>query len=153
MKIKLIEVNHPGVTIKHPTKATEGSAGLDLYAAIPEKVTIEPGGLVSIPTGISVEFPGPQYAGFLFARSGLATKHGITLSNSVGVIDSDYTGEIIVGLCNLSKTPYVLEPGERFAQLVIMQLPSLEIEWGEKQKNSPQRCGIWLHRQILIYYF
>jgi len=72
----------------------------------------------------------------LFARSGLATKHGITLSNSVGVIDSDYTGEIIVGLCNLSKTPYVLEPGERFAQLVIMQLPSLEIEWGEKTKKT-----------------
>lgn len=136
MKLKVIEVSHPGVQIKKPIKGTQGSAGFDLYAAIADPVTINPGELVSIPTGISVEFPGSEYAGFLFARSGLATKHGITLSNSVGVIDSDYTGEIIVGLCNLSKDPYTLEPGERFAQMVVMQIPQVKIEWSERTKKT-----------------
>lgn len=136
MKLKIVKVSHPGVVVKLPQKATEGSAGLDLYAAIPKPVTIKPGELVSVPTGISVEFPETQYAGFLFARSGLATKHGITLSNSVGVIDSDYTGEIIVGLCNLSHELYTLEPGERFAQLVVMQVPRVEIEWSDSLKTT-----------------
>lgn len=136
MKLRVNEVSHPGVNIKRPSKATSGSAGIDLYAAIKTPAVLRPGELVSIPTGISVEFPGEQYTGFLFARSGLATKHGITLSNGVGVIDSDYTGEIIVGLCNLSSETYTLEPGERFAQLVVMQIPAVEIEWGTGTKKT-----------------
>lgn len=136
MKLKVMKVDHPGVTVKRPTKATSGSAGLDLYAAIASPVTIEPKSLVSIPTGIAVGFPGPQYAGFLFARSGLATRHGIALANGVGVIDSDYTGEIIVGLCNLSDKPYTIEPGERFAQLVIMNIADVEIEWTEEIERT-----------------
>jgi dUTP pyrophosphatase len=136
MKLKIKKINHPGVTAKLPTKATAGSAGLDLYAAIQAPVTINPKGLVSIPTGIAVGFPDSQCAGFLFARSGLATRHGITLSNSVGVIDSDYTGEIIVGLCNLSDKPYTIEPGERFAQLVIMQTAKVDIELDENLEDT-----------------
>lgn len=136
MKLKIKKIEHPGVTGKLPTKATAGSAGLDLYAAIAAPVTINPRQLVSIPTGIAAGFPNSQCVGFLFARSGLATKHGITLSNGVGVIDSDYTGEIIVGLCNLSDKPYTIEPGERFAQLVVMQTASIEIEWDERLENT-----------------
>jgi deoxyuridine 5''-triphosphate nucleotidohydrolase (dut) len=129
MKIQVMKIAHEGVEAKLPTRATEGSAGLDLYAAIPASVTIPPQGLISVPTGVAVGFPVSACAGFVFARSGLAMRHGIALSNGVGVIDSDYTGEIVVGLCNLSDRPYTLEPGERFAQLVIMQIAPVDIEW------------------------
>jgi dUTP pyrophosphatase len=136
MKLKVKEINHPGVTAKLPSKATNGAAGFDLYAAIQSPVTIAPQRLLSIPTGIAVGFPNPQCTGFLYARSGLATRHGITLSNGVGVIDSDYTGEIIVGLCNLSNEPYTVEPGERIAQLIVMQTASIDIEWDEDIKKT-----------------
>ena len=103
-----------------PKRATEGSAGADLYACINEPVTIAPGQLVKIPTGIAIELESNDLAAFLFARSGLGVKHGITLSNSVGVVDSDYRGEVCVGLCNVSSEPYTIQPNERIAQMVIM---------------------------------
>ncbi len=103
-----------------PTRATEGSAGADLYACINEPITIEPGKLVKIPTGIAIELDSSEYAAMIFARSGLGVKHGITLSNGVGVVDSDYRGEICVGLCNVSDTAYTVQPQERVAQLIIM---------------------------------
>ena len=103
-----------------PKRATEGSAGADLYACINEPVTIAPGQLVKIPTGIAIELESNELAAFLFARSGLGVKHGITLSNSVGVVDSDYRGEICVGLCNVSDKPYTIQPNERIAQMVVM---------------------------------
>ena len=102
-----------------PKRATAGSAGMDLYACIPEAVTLAPGQLRVIPTGIAIELPDASCAAFLYARSGLGVKHGICLSNGVGVIDSDYRGEICVGLCNVSDKPYVIEPFERVAQMVI----------------------------------
>ena len=103
-----------------PKRATEFSAGADLYACIDEPVTINPAELAKIPTGIAIELPQSNLAAFLFARSGLGVKHGITLSNSVGVVDSDYRGEICVGLCNVSDKPYTIQPNERIAQMVIM---------------------------------
>ena len=103
-----------------PKRATEGSAGADLYACIDEPITIAPGQLVKIPTGIAIELSDSHTAAFLFARSGLGVKHGITLSNGVGVVDSDYRGEICVGLCNVSDKPYTVSPQERVAQMVIM---------------------------------
>lgn len=103
-----------------PKRATQGSAGADLYACIDEPVTIEPGALVKIPTGIAIELADSSMGAFIFARSGLGVKHGITLSNGVGVVDSDYRGEICVGLCNVSDNSYTIEPNERVAQLVIM---------------------------------
>ena len=96
-----------------PKRATEFSAGADLYACIDEPVTINPAELAKIPTGIAIELPQSDLAAFLFARSGLGVKHGITLSNSVGVVDSDYRGEICVGLCNVSDKPYTIQPNER----------------------------------------
>ena len=105
---------------KCPTRATAGSAGLDLYACLSEPVTIEARQRVMIPTGIAAALPSPEYALFLFARSGLATKFGITLSNTVGVVDSDYRGEIKASLCNLSDKSYTVEPFERIAQMVVM---------------------------------
>ncbi len=102
-----------------PTRATGGSAGADLYACLEKSVTINPGELKLIPTGIAIALPDSSCAAFLYARSGLGVKHGICLSNGVGVIDSDYRGEICAGLCNVSNKPYTIEPGERIAQMVI----------------------------------
>ena len=103
-----------------PKRATEFSAGADLYACIDEPVTLNPAELAKIPTGIAIELPQSDLAAFLFARSGLGVKHGITLSNSVGVVDSDYRGEICVGLCTVADKPYTIQPNERIAQMVIM---------------------------------
>lgn len=102
-----------------PIRGTSGSAGADLYACIDESVTINPGELKLIPTGIAIALPDNTCVAYLYARSGLGVKHGICLSNGVGVIDSDYRGEVCVGLCNVSDKPYTIEPSERVAQMVI----------------------------------
>ena len=114
LKIKKLREN-----ARIPQRATNGSAGMDLYACIDSSVTLAPGQLAIIPTGIAIELPDNTCAAFLYARSGLGVKHGICLSNGVGVIDSDYRGEVCVGLCNVSDKPYVIEPFERVAQMVI----------------------------------
>lgn len=103
-----------------PTKATSGSAGFDLYACIKEDVCLNVGESILIPTGIAIELPNSQMAAFIFARSGLATKFGISLSNGVGVVDSDYRGEICVGLRNFGKDKYIIKKNERVAQMIIM---------------------------------
>lgn len=105
---------------KLPFRATEGSAGMDLYACIDSPVTLGAGEKAIIPTGIAIELPSAELAAFVFARSGLAIKHGIGLLNGVGVIDSDYRGEICVGVINQLAEPYTIAPDERIAQLVIM---------------------------------
>ena len=116
MKLKIRKLRE-GATI--PRRATEGAAGMDLYACIDENITLAPQQLVIVPTGIAIELPDSGCAAFLYARSGLGVKHGICLGNGVGVIDSDYRGEVYVGLCNVSDKPYVIAPGERIAQMVI----------------------------------
>lgn len=117
VKIKFLENN---TEKKLPFYATKGSAGMDLTACIDEDIVLKPLERKLIPTGIAIKLPSEDYGAFLFARSGLATKKGITLSNCVGVVDSDYTGEIKVGLINLSNEDYILTKGERIAQMVIL---------------------------------
>lgn len=103
-----------------PTYATPGSAAADLYALCPpEGVTLAPGARALIPTGIAIELPSADYVALVHIRSGHGIKHGLALSNGVGVIDSDYRGEVCVGLANLSDTPYTVQNGERIAQLRI----------------------------------
>ena len=114
IKIKKLKEN-----AKIPKRATSGSAGMDLYACIDEPITLAPGQLAIVPTGIAIALPDNTCAAFLYARSGLGVKHGICLSNGVGVIDSDYRGEICAGLCNVSDKPYTIEPDERVFQMVI----------------------------------
>ncbi len=114
-----------------PKRATDGSAGHDLHALIDEPLKIAPGQLVTVGTGLAIALPDSGYVALVFARSGLAVKHGIALSNGVGVIDSDYRGEIKIGLCNLGNEPYTIQPGERVAQLVVVPvccLPLLEVD-------------------------
>lgn len=111
---------------KIPFRATPGSAGMDLYACIDEPVTLKGGEKAVIPTGIAISVPSPELAAFIYARSGLAIKHGIGLLNSVGVIDSDYRGEICVGLINQLSEPYTIMPDERIAQMVIKPVSLIE---------------------------
>lgn len=110
-----------------PKRATSGSAGMDLCACIDEEITLNPGSLVRIPCGIAISIPSNEYAAFIFARSGLGVKYGVTLSNGVGVVDSDYRGEICVGLCNVGNEPYTITPGERVAQMVIMRVETFPL--------------------------
>ena len=102
-----------------PKRATAGSAGLDLCACIDEPLTVKAGERAVIPSGIAIALESNEVVALVFARSGLAIKHGISLSNSVGVIDSDYRGEICVGIINTSREDYTVNPGERIAQLVL----------------------------------
>ena len=94
-----------------------------------------------MPTGIAIGLPSPETVGLIYARSGLAVKHGLALSNGVGVIDSDYTGEIRVGLVNLSDTAYTIEPGERIAQLVIAPVLLPEIVETDELDQTARGAG------------
>ena len=117
---EIFKVRRLRASAKLPFRATEGSAGMDLYACIDSPVTLGASEKAVIPTGIAIELPSAELAAFVFARSGLAIKHGIGLLNGVGVIDSDYRGEICVGVVNQLAEPYTIAPDERIAQLVIM---------------------------------
>lgn len=130
-----------GDQIPLPQAATEGSAGLDLRACVTEPVTVAPGETVLIPSGIGIELPGSGYVALVFARSGLAIKHGLSMANGVGVIDSDYRGEIRVGVRNQSKRAYTIEPGERIAQLVVMPVCKMGIEICEELNETGRGSG------------
>lgn len=103
-----------------PSYATHGSAGLDLRACIDSAITLQPGATELIPTGLAIHIADPAYAAMILPRSGLGHKHGIVLGNLVGLIDSDYQGQILVSCWNRGQTTFALEPLERIAQLVIV---------------------------------
>jgi dUTP pyrophosphatase len=110
-----------------PQYATQGSAGLDLRACLSEAIDIAPGQTTLVPTGIAIFINDPNYCAMILPRSGLGHKHGIVLGNLVGLIDSDYQGQLMVSTWNRGSTSFRLEPMERLAQLVIV--PVLQIEW------------------------
>ena len=142
MKLKIKAVSPKiGRELPWPSRATAGSAGMDLSACIEEDIIIAPRQLVRIPTGIAIALPGPEYVALVYARSGLGIKHGITLSNGVGVIDSDYRGEIQVGLTNLSDVPYTVQPGDRIAQLVVTPVVLPELERVEELDDTSRGAG------------
>ncbi|WP_295619643.1 dUTP diphosphatase [uncultured Intestinimonas sp.] len=118
LKIKAISPKVGG-EIPLPYYASAGAAAMDLHACVDGPVEVAPRALVSIPTGVAIALPSADYVALVFARSGLGIKHGVALSNGVGVIDSDYRGEIRVGLTNLSDVPYTVQPGDRIAQLMV----------------------------------
>lgn len=124
-----------------PRHATGGAAGVDLQANLDKAVTVEPMARVMIPTGLAMELPDTGYGAFVFARSGLSVRHGLTLSNGVGVIDSDYRGEISVGLVNLSNKAYTIEPGERIAQLCILSVMPFEAVEVDKLGDTERGSG------------
>lgn len=124
-----------------PARATEGSAGMDLHALVDAPVTLRPGERAMIPTGLAIALPSPDYVALVFARSGLAVKKGVTLSNCVGVVDSDYRGELKVGLINQSQEPYTIEKGERIAQLAVMPVCLPEVVQAEELDETGRGAG------------
>mgnify|MGYP000143550901 FL=1 len=118
LKIKALSLKI-GTEIPLPKFATAGAACMDLCACIDAPVTLEAGARALIPTGIAIALPSADYVALVFARSGLGIKQGVCLSNGVGVIDSDYRGEIGVGLVNLGQSAYTVQPGDRIAQLMV----------------------------------
>lgn len=125
-----------------PTKATSGSAGFDLHACIDKDLTIKKGDLIRVPCGIAIELPSSAYAALIFARSGLGMKYGISLSNGVGVIDSDYRGEIQVGLCRTSDgDPYTIKNGDRIAQMIIIPVSNVSFKLVENLGESERGSG------------
>lgn len=117
LAVKILDVR---LRDQMPTYATPGSAGLDLRAAIDAPKVIEPGQAELIPTGLAIHLADPGYAALILPRSGLGHKHGLVLGNLVGLIDSDYQGQLMVSAWNRSAVAYTLQPLERLAQLVIV---------------------------------
>ena len=125
---------------KLPFRATEGSAGADLFACIEDDMVIEPGKIKMIPIGIAVEIP-MGYCGFVYPRSSLGSKFGITLPNSVGVIDSDYRGELRVPLINHGEKDFTVKNGDRIAQLVIMPVEKPIYEFSDELSATERGEG------------
>ena len=123
-----------------PAYGSAAAAGADLYAIADAPITIEAGGTVLVHTGIALEIP-EGYVGLIYARSGLATKRGLAPANKVGVIDSDYRGEVMVALYNQSATPQTVEHGERIAQLVIAPYLAVKFEEAEELADTERGSG------------
>lgn len=123
-----------------PTYGSAGAAGADLYACIDTELTVNPDETAFVPTGLAMEIP-EGCAGFVFARSGLACKRGLAPANKVGVIDSDYRGEIMVALHNHLKIPQTVAVGERIAQLVIMPYIYAEYSFGDGLSDTVRGAG------------
>lgn len=123
-----------------PTYGTPGSAGLDLRACLGEPLEIKPGETHLIPTGLAIHIGDPAYAAMILPRSGLGHKHGIVLGNLVGLIDSDYQGQLMVSTWNRGDTTFVLNPLERLAQLVIVPVMQVGFrvvdEFGESERGA-----------------
>lgn len=124
-----------------PNYATAGSAGLDLRACIEAPLTIEPGSTNLIPTGLAIHIADPAYAAMILPRSGLGHKHGIVLGNLVGLIDSDYQGELMVSTWNRGATAFVLNPMERLAQLVIVPVLQVGFRVVDSFEESDRGAG------------
>ena len=130
-----------GDTIPAPFYATPGAAAMDLHACMDEAVIIPAGGRKLIPTGIAIALPSADYVALIFARSGLGIKHGIAPANCVGVIDSDYRGEIMVGLQNSGDADYTVQPADRIAQLMITPVVQAQISMVEELDDTARGAG------------
>jgi dUTP pyrophosphatase len=124
-----------------PHYATPGSAGLDLRACIDEALTLEPGQTELIPTGIAIHLEEPGLAAVLLPRSGLGHKHGIVLGNLVGLIDSDYQGQVMVSCWNRGQAAFTIAPGERIAQMVVVPVVQVELDVVEEFTASERGAG------------
>jgi dUTP pyrophosphatase len=130
-----------GREIPLPTHATPGSAGMDLRACVDEALTLAPGDTELIPTGIAIHIGDPGLAAVILPRSGLGHKHGIVLGNLVGLIDSDYQGQLFVSCWNRGREPFIVQPGERIAQLVIVPVVQAEFQVVESFDESHRGEG------------
>ncbi|EEA02126.1 deoxyuridine 5'-triphosphate nucleotidohydrolase Dut [Burkholderia sp. H160] len=124
-----------------PAYATTGSAGLDLRACLDEPLTLNPGETALVPTGLAIHVGDPGYAALILPRSGLGHKHGIVLGNLVGLIDSDYQGQLMISTWNRGETTFVLNPMERLAQLVIVPVVQAEFKIVDDFEESSRGAG------------
>lgn len=127
LKVKVLDPRL-GAEFPLPAHATPGSAGVDLRACIDSPLVLQPGASTLIPTGIAIHIENPAYAAVLLPRSGLGHKHGIVLGNLVGLIDSDYQGQVMVSCWNRSSAPFTLQPGERIAQMILIKVAQVAFE-------------------------
>ena len=140
LKIKAVSPKI-GTDIPLPYYATPGSAAMDLHACVDAPVAIPTRGRAVIPTGIAIALPSPDYVALVFARSGLGIKHGIAPANCVGVIDSDYRGEILVGLQNSGDADFTVQPGDRIAQLMVVPVIQAQIEMADELDETQRGAG------------
>ncbi|MDX1756392.1 MAG: dUTP diphosphatase [Marinobacter sp.] len=130
-----------GDTIAFPEYATDGSAGLDLRACLDQPLTLAPGETELLKTGLAIHIEDPSLAAMILPRSGLGHKHGIVLGNLVGLIDSDYQGELMVSCWNRGQRPFTIEVGERIAQLILVPVVQAEFEVVESFETSDRGAG------------
>jgi dUTP pyrophosphatase len=134
-----------GSTWPLPAYATAGSAGLDLRALLEAPLELAPGATSLIPTGLAIHIDDPGYAAVILPRSGLGHKHGIVLGNLVGLIDSDYQGQLMVSCWNRGQTPFTIEPGERIAQLVVVPVAQVQLKVVQEFAASERGAGGFGH--------
>jgi len=144
LQVKLLDARI-GNEIDLPHYATGGSAGLDLRACIDEDITLTPGDTQLIPTGLAIYLEDPGYAAMLLPRSGLGHKHGIVLGNLVGLIDSDYQGQLMVSCWNRGQSDYTIKIGERIAQMVIVPVIQTAFEIVEEFHATERGSGGFGH--------
>ena len=140
LQIKILDPRL-GTEIPLPHYATGGSAGLDLRACLDAPLTLKPGCTELIPTGMAIHLDDPHYAAMLLPRSGLGHKHGIVLGNLVGLIDSDYQGQVMVSCWNRGDAAFTIMPGERIAQMVVVPVVQVELEVVDDFTESERGSG------------
>ena len=136
VKVKIMDLR---MADKLPEYSTAGSAALDLRAALLEDKVLAPGEVFLVPTGIAMHLNNPGFAALILPRSGLGHKNGVVLGNLVGLIDSDYQGQLMVSIWNRSETPFIIAPMDRIAQIVIV--PVVHIEWNVVQEFDDSTRG------------
>jgi len=144
LKVRVLDARI-GSTWPLPTYATTGSAGLDLRAVIDAPIELAPGATTLVPTGLAIHIDDPGHAAMILPRSGLGHKHGIVLGNLVGLIDSDYQGQLMVSCWNRSATAFTIQPGERIAQLVIVPVLQVQLAVVEDFVASARGAGGFGH--------
>ncbi len=134
-----------GDSVPLPHYATEGSAGLDMRACIDAAITVAPGETTLIPTGLAIHIGDPALAAVLLPRSGLGHKHGLVLGNLTGLIDSDYQGQVFISCWNRGQSSYVIEPGERIAQMVFVPVEQVRFAVVDEFNDSERGSGGFGH--------
>jgi dUTP pyrophosphatase len=144
LKVRILDAR-VGREFPLPAYATEGSAGLDLRACLDAPLLLAPGRAELLPTGIAIHLEDPALAAVILPRSGLGHKHGIVLGNLVGLIDSDYQGQLMVSCWNRGAEPFTVHPGDRIAQLVVVPVMQVELEVVEDFASSQRAAGGFGH--------
>jgi dUTP pyrophosphatase len=144
LKVRILD-RRIGAEFPLPTYATSGSAGLDLRACLDAPLTLEPGKAELIPTGLAIHLEDQSLAAVVLPRSGLGHKHGVVLGNLVGLIDSDYQGQLMVSCWNRAREPFTIRPGDRIAQLVVVPVVQVALEVVESFEDSARGAGGFGH--------